>query len=146
MVVLGKVHLVLFTADIGQNLPRRKLALIHMLIVHDVLHDALGVRRVIDRKVRRVAEAVDLPPEDPAAGGVEGHGPDLLPLRPEQSRKPVLELVCRLVREGDREHVPWRHRPQRAARGDLRRQRAVLRKRAFHLRQVVFIHPVRDLV
>ena len=64
---LGKrvrvLRLVLGLADDGQAQPRRKRLFIHVQLFQNVLDDALGVRRVVDRKTRGIAlEPVDIAP------------------------------------------------------------------------------------
>ena len=146
VIILRKMHFVLLPADPGQDLARRELLFVDVPVAHHVLHHPLGVRRVVDGEAAGVAQPFDLPAQDPAAGRVEGHGPDLAAPGAEHGGQPLLELVCRLVRKGDRQDVPRRHRPQRAQRGNFRRHRPVLLRGGLQLCQIRLVDPVRDLV
>ena len=57
------LRLVLGLADHGQAQPRRKRLFIHVQFFQNILDDALGVRRVVNRKARGIAlKPVDIAP------------------------------------------------------------------------------------
>ena len=57
------LRLVLGLADDGQAQTRRKRLFVHIELFQNVLDDALGVRRVVNRKARGIAlEPVDITP------------------------------------------------------------------------------------
>ena len=62
---------------------------------------------VVDGEALAVAEAVRLRAQDPDARRVEGRNPHALRDLAEKLAQPMAHLVGRLVREGDREHLPW---------------------------------------
>ena len=51
---------------------------IHAQTLADILHDAFLVVRVINDKIRVIAQTVDVASENPYAGGMEGGNPDAL--------------------------------------------------------------------
>ena len=113
-VVLMRLHRVLCVRDGRKHLARRELLLVDVQLFQNVLDDALGVIRVVDRKVARKAEAVDIAAQDAHAGGVERHRPHALRALNAECRESLAQLVCRLVRECHRQHRPRRGGLKRA--------------------------------
>ena len=110
--LLRRLHLVLQAGDLREDGARRECLLVQPALAKEVLHHALGIRGVVDRKTAVIAEALDLAPQDAAAGRVERHGPDVVRLRAEQVCQAFAQLICRLVREGDGQNAPRRCRAQ----------------------------------
>ena len=71
-----------------------------------LLHDALGIIRIINRKMARIAEALPVPPQDTRTGGVEGACPYILPLRAEHRLQPLLKLASGLIGKRNRKDLP----------------------------------------
>ena len=109
-----RLHRVLCVRDGRKHLARRELLLVDVQLFQNVLDDALGVIRVVDRKVARKAEAVDIAAQDAHAGGVERHRPHALRTLNAKSGQAFAQLVCRLVRECHRQHRPRRGGLKRA--------------------------------
>ena len=125
--VLGKVlrrgHLILGAGDHAQHGARRENFLVKIAVAQDFLQNALGVGGIVDREAALVAESLDLAAQDAAAGGVEGHRPDVIGLGAEHGRQTILQLICSLVGKGDGDDGPRCGRVQRA---QLVNRRAVL--------------------
>ena len=88
--LLRSGQIVLFLADGVQDYLGREGLVVQSHVLDDILHDPLGIRGIIDGKAFAVAHQLDIPPQDPAAGGMEGHGPDILCLGPQQDGKALL--------------------------------------------------------
>ena len=99
-------HFILFPADSSKNILRRKGLVIKTHVLNDILHDPLGIRCVINGKAAGIPHCFNVPPQNPAASGMEGHGPDILSLGAKQGGKAVANLICRLVCEGNRQDTP----------------------------------------
>ena len=108
-----RLLLVLCLGDHAQNSSRREHLFVQIPVPQDLLHDPLGIGGVIDGEAAAVAQALDLPPQDPAAGAVEGHGPHALALGAQKSGQTVLQLVGGLVGKGDGNDAPGVGRVQR---------------------------------
>ena len=107
--------LVLFLADGGKDILGREGFLVHVQILQDVLHHPLRVGAVIDGKASGIAtQHIDVPAENPAAGRVEGHCPDVLGFAAQKGTEPILHLVGGLVGKGDGDDVPGGGRLQSA--------------------------------
>ena len=104
--VLRHMKLILFLADGGQYIFRGEGFLIQPHVLYDLFHHPLGIRGIVNRKAPGVSHPLNLPPEDPAAGGVEGHGPDILRFRPQQESKTLLEFIGRFICKGDGNNRP----------------------------------------
>ena len=101
--------LVLGLADHRKSQTRREGFFVQPEVFQNVLHDPLGIARVIDREAARVAvQPVDLPPENAAAGSVERHGPDVHGVIAQQCLQSGLQLVCSFVCERDGQNRPRR--------------------------------------
>ena len=92
---------VLGPADEIEEEPGRKGFLVQIEVPNHVLHHTLGIGGVVDREAAGIAQPVDLPAENPAAGRVEGHGPDVGGSVAQHRRQTVLELVGGLIGEGN---------------------------------------------
>ena len=104
--VLRRLIAVLGPADDAQHLPGSKGLLVQVQLPDAVPHHPLGVVRIVDGEVLLEAQVLDVPPQDPHTGGVEGGGPDLVGGGPQPGRQPLLQLSRRLVGEGDGQHLP----------------------------------------
>ena len=82
--------LVLGLGDDAQHQTRRKDLFVQTHVAQDVLHHALGVARVVDRKAPVEAKLFDVAPENAAAGGVEGHGPHVQRFGAQHPRQTLL--------------------------------------------------------
>ena len=102
----GAEELVLGAADLVHNGLVRQDLVVDMELPLALLDHALRVVRIIDREMGGIAEAVRLAPQDPDAGGMKGAGPDLVAGLAQHGDQPLLELVRRLIREGDRKDLP----------------------------------------
>ena len=149
--VLGKGlrrgHLILGLGDHAENGARREGLFVQIPIAQDLLDHALGIRRVVDRKAAVVADALDLPAQDAAAGRMEGHCPDVVGLRPQHGGQTFFQLIGCFVCECNGDDGPRRRRMQRA---QLVRRRAVflvrLGKLAFQKTDVLLRDRPRQLV
>ena len=141
-VLLGRDAGILGAADLREHGAVRKRLFIEVHLLDDALDDRQTVRRVIDREAVGIAELVRVPPQDAHARGVEGRSPDICRgLRTEHPLNALLELIRRLVREGDGDDAPRldrldRRRPARTpplVRRQIRalEQREVLLRRPF---------------
>ena len=77
-------HLVLFPADRAKNVLCGKGLVIQPHVLDDVLHDPLRIRRIINGKAAGIPHFFNVPPQNTAAGGMKGHGPDILCLGAKQ--------------------------------------------------------------
>ena len=103
-------HLVLFPADSAKNILCWEGLVVKTHVLNDILHDPLGIGGVINGKAAGIAHFFNVPPQNPAAGRMKGHCPDILRLGAKQSRKPVTDFVGGLVCEGNRQDAPGRRR------------------------------------
>ena len=113
---LGGDHAVLLPGDDGQHQLGREGLVVQPHILEDILHDLLGVRSIINGEAAAVAQMLDVRhrghiigilvvlPQDAAAGGVEGHGPDAPGAVAQHPLQTLLELAGGLVGEGDGQH------------------------------------------
>ena len=101
---------VLFLTDNGQDVLCREGFVIQAHFLDDVLHDPLGIGGVVDGKMTGIAQPFRIPAQDPTAGGMEGHGPYILPLGAQHGRQTLLQFPCRLVGKGDSQDAPGHHR------------------------------------
>ena len=106
----GRHHFVLLPADGAKDIFRRKRLVVQLHVLNDLLHNALGVRGIVNGKAPGEAHPLDVPPQNTAAGGMKRHCPDVLRLRAEKIGKPLLHFVCGLVGKGDGDDAPWRGR------------------------------------
>ena len=106
----GGDHLVLLAADGSKDIFGRKGLFVHVQLLQDALHHPFGVGGVVDGEAAGIAHGLNVPPQNPAAGGVEGHGPNILRLRPQQGGQTILDLVGGLVGEGDGNDAPGHRR------------------------------------
>ena len=97
---------VLLAADDAQHIPGREGFIIQAHVPENFLHKPLGVRGIVDGEAGGIAAAVNIPAQNAAAGGVEGHGPHVLSPLTQHGGKSVLQLSCGLVGKGDGNDVP----------------------------------------
>ena len=97
---------VLLPADDAQYIPGRIGLVIQVHVPENFLHEPLGVRGIVDGKAGGIAAAVNIPAQNAAAGGMEGHGPDILGTGPQHIGKPLLHLSGGLVGKGNGDDVP----------------------------------------
>ena len=95
VVVLGRKLLralifVLGAADDSEDALGLKGLFVQVQFLQNVLNDPLGIIGVVDGKILVEADAVDIPPQDTDASGVEGGGPDVVGHRPQPGRQAVL--------------------------------------------------------
>ena len=97
---------VLGGADGGENAADGKGLLVQILLLQNVLDDSLGIVGIVDGKVLVKADAVNVPPQNADAGGVEGGGPHVVGGRPQPGCQTVFQLSRRLVSKGDGDDFP----------------------------------------
>ena len=99
---------VLLAADLGADPARLEARRVEARAGDELLQEAVAVARVVDREVARVArEHLDLAPQEPRAGRVEGRDPTAG--RVDEARHARAHLARRLVRERDRQDAARRH-------------------------------------
>ena len=101
-------EVVLGVADDGVHRARRETLGVDVQVAQDVGREALRVSLVVDGEVRAVPQALGVPAQDADTGGVERRDPHLLGNGTHQALHPALHLVCRLVGEGDGQHLERR--------------------------------------
>ena len=145
-IILRRFHRVLGVRDGREHLARRELLFVDAELLQNILDDALGVVRIINGKVARKAEAVDIAAQDAHAGGVERHRPYALRPLDAEGGQAFAQLVCRLVRKRHRQHRPRRGGVKTA---ETHHAAALLRRRllgvAFEKRKVILRRPGRHL-
>ena len=113
--LLRPLPLVLGLADDGKRQTRREGFFVQPEVLQNVLHDPLGIARVIDREAACVAvQAANFPAQNTAAGSVERHGPDVHGVVAQQRLQSGLQFICGLVGECDGQNRPRRGGPERA--------------------------------
>ena len=112
--ILRCCQLVLFLADGIQDHLCRESLVIQAHILDDILHDPLGIGGIIDGKALVIAHPLNIPAQDPAAGRVEGHGPDVLGFGTQHQRQTFLQLIGSLVCKGNGNDAPGHSRTQGA--------------------------------
>ena len=68
--------------NMAQHCLCREGLLVQPHIMQHILHDPLRICGVIDGEAAGIAQLVTVPPQDAAAGGMEGHGPHIQGLGP----------------------------------------------------------------
>ena len=116
----GADELVLHAADLAQSASHWQEFVVHKQLLVDFLHCPFLVAGVIDGKAFGKAQFISVAPEHPHTGRVEGGGVHVRALRlPQHGGKAGFQFPCRLVGEGDGQHVPGagvlqtQHRPKR---------------------------------
>ena len=99
-------HVVLFPAHSPQHIAGGEGLFVQIHVPDDFLHHPFRIRRIINGKAAGVAHPLNIPAQDPAASGMEGHGPDILRFRPQQDCQALLQLIGGLVGEGDGHNAP----------------------------------------
>ena len=105
LVGLGVDQLVLGVGDPGADRARRVALGVDLELLQAALQHPQRVGLVVDREAARVAEALGLDPQQPRAGGVEGHHPHPPRDPADQRGDPLAHLVRGLVGEGDRQDL-----------------------------------------
>ena len=113
-VLLGRDELVLRARDLRVDAARREALRVLPELLEACLDEPHLILVVVDREAGRVAQALRLAPQHPAARGVEGEDPDRARRLAEHALEPLAHLSGRLVRERDREDLVRLH----AARAD----------------------------
>ena len=80
---------------------------VQILLLQNILDDPLGVIGIVDGEVLVKANAVNVPPQDADAGGVERGGPHIVGGGAKTGRQPLLQFSRRLIGEGDGDDLPW---------------------------------------
>ena len=104
--LLRRNHLIFLLADSAQDILGREGLVIQTHILDDFLHNPLGIRGVVDGKAPGVTHPLNVPPQDPAAGAVESHSPDILCFRTQKDGKTFFQLVGGLIGESDGHNAP----------------------------------------
>ena len=100
-------ELVLHAADLTHGGFDGQELIVHQQLLVDLFHGPLLVAGVIDGEALGEAQPVGVPPQHPHTGGVEGGGVHVRAhLLAQHSGQTGLQLPCRLVGEGDGQHVP----------------------------------------
>jgi len=146
-IVLRRLHRVLRIRDGRKHLARRELLFINIQFFQDILDDALGIVRIVDRKIARKTEAVNVSAQNAHAGGVERHRPHALRALNAKGREALTQLVCRLIGKRHRQQRPRRGRFKRA---EVHHAAALLRRRvlgiAFQECKIVLRRPLRHVL
>ncbi|CDB30820.1 putative uncharacterized protein [Firmicutes bacterium CAG:137] len=103
---------VLHPADHTQHGFGRKRLVVQAHGLDDVLHDPLGIRRIIDGKAPAIAQPLNFPAQNPAASGMEGHSPHIIGSGAHSRLQTGFQLVGRLVGKGYGNDVPGSCRAQ----------------------------------
>ena len=98
---------VLGGADGGENAADGEGLFVQILLLQNILDDPLGVIGIVDGEVLVKANAVNVPPQDADAGGVERGGPHIVGGGAKTGRQPLLQFSRRLIGEGDGDDLPW---------------------------------------
>ena len=112
--LLRRNHIVLFLADGIEHIFMGKGFIIQAHVLDNIFHNALGVRGIVDCKTSGIAHPFNIPAENPAAGRMEGHSPDVVGLGAQQHRKPLLQFVGSLIGKGNGQNLPGSRRLHRA--------------------------------
>ena len=94
-------------ADGGENAADGEGLFVQILLLQNILDDPLGVIGIVDGEVLVKANAVNVPPQDADAGGVERGGPHIVGGGAKTGRQPLLQFSRRLIGEGDGDDLPW---------------------------------------
>ena len=97
---------VLGGADGGEDAADGEGLFVQILLLQNILDDPLGVIGIVNGEVLVKANAVNVPPQDADAGGVEGGGPDVIGGGAQPGRQPLLQFSRRLIGEGDGDDLP----------------------------------------
>ena len=103
---LRTYHPILLPADGTKDEFCGKGFIVQSHILDDLLHHPLGIGGIVNGEASGIAHPFNVPPEDPAAGGVEGHSPDILCLRAKQIAKTLFQLIGSLVRKSNSKDAP----------------------------------------
>ena len=98
---------VLGGADGGEDAADGEGLLVQVLLFQNVLDDPLGVVGIVNGEVLFKADAVNVPPQDADAGGVERGGPHIVGGGAKTGRQPLLQFSRRFIGEGDGDDLPW---------------------------------------
>ena len=98
---------VLGGADGGEDAADGEGLFVQILLLQNILDDPLGVIGIVDGEVLVKANAVNVPPQDADAGGVERGGPHIVGGGAKTGRQPLLQFSRRLIGEGDGDDLPW---------------------------------------
>ena len=97
---------VLGGADGGEDAADGEGLFVQILLLQNILDDPLGVIGIVDGEVLVKANAVNVPPQDADAGGVERGGPHIVGGGAKTGRQPLLQFSRRLIGEGDGDDLP----------------------------------------
>ena len=98
---------VLGGADGGENAADGEGLFVQILLLQNILDDPLGVIGIVNGEILFKPDAVNVPPQDADAGGVEGGGPHIVGGGAKTGRQPLLQFSRRLIGEGDGDDLPW---------------------------------------
>ena len=98
---------VLGGANGGEDAADGEGLFVQILLLQNILDDPLGVIGIVDGEVLVKADAVNVPPQDADAGGVERGGPHIVGGGAKTGRQPLLQFSRRLIGEGDGDDLPW---------------------------------------
>ena len=97
---------VLGGADGGEDAADGEGLFVQILLLQNILDDPLGVIGIVNGEILFKADAVDVPPQDADAGGMEGGGPHIVGGGAKTGRQPLLQFSRRLVGKGDGDDLP----------------------------------------
>ncbi len=100
------LHRILRIRDAGTDGIQRILLRIDIELVHDGLHETLGIIVVVDGERPRVAQKLAVLPEHAHAHGMEGADPHATDAARHDGREALAHLIGSLVREGDGKDLP----------------------------------------
>ena len=87
----------------------RKFFLVNVLFFQNHFNQRLLIGIVVNNKVGVIADVIDFIAQNPHTGGVEGAGPDFLPVLAYQCHNTFPHFLCRFIGKGDGQNIPWRH-------------------------------------
>ena len=99
-------QLVLCGRNCGHQAPFLINLRINLQLFADLFDDVLAVIRIVNRKICRIAEVVDVTSQNPHAGGVKRRNPDLFRAVPDQIVHSFTHLPGSFIGKGDRQNIP----------------------------------------
>ncbi len=100
-------ELVLVVADSGEDGSRGEAFDVDIEVSADELDETLAIRGVVDGEARFETDLLTVPTQDAHARRVERGDPHAIGHAADQCAKTFAHFGCRLVREGDGQHLAW---------------------------------------
>ena len=99
-------QLILCGRNCGHQAPFLINLRINLQLFADLFDDVFAVVRIVNRKIRRIAEMVDVTSQNPHAGGVKRRNPDLFRAVPDQIIHSFTHLPGSFIRKRNRQNIP----------------------------------------